>query len=190
MKYVSIDLETLGLDPEWSDIIEFWAVLDDLKNPLPIEELPKFHAYIYKTKYKGEPYAMAMHSDILKKIDKREVGYNYLSPESLGFSFKKFLLKNGYEENKSKISINVAGKNFMSFDDHFLKNSTDFKKHIQIRSRTLDPAILYFEPEDETLPSLDLCLKRAGIDKEVRHTALEDSLDVVKLIRKKLSKDK
>ena len=34
MKYCSIDLETTGLNPKTSDIIEFGAVLDDLEKLL------------------------------------------------------------------------------------------------------------------------------------------------------------
>ena len=162
-------------------------MLDDLDNIKPIEELPRFHAYIVKKQYKGEPYAMAMHSKILKRIDSREPGYHYITPEKLGISFKNFLLENGYEEYKQKVSINVAGKNFMAFDDHFLNKIPSFKKHINIRSRTIDPAILYYSKGDDKLPSLGECLKRADIQKEVEHTSIEDSLDVIKLVRKKLS---
>lgn len=190
MKYISIDIETLGLDYNWCDIVEFGAVLDDLSNPKPLEELPKFHTFIFKEKYKGEPFAMAMHSEILKKISKKEEGFYYTYPTKLGSNFKKFLLKNGYQEKdkdpQKRISINVAGKNFMGFDDHFITNQTDFKNHITIRSRVLDPAILYFDKNDETLPSLSLCLERAEIKKQVSHTSIEDALDVIKLLRKKL----
>ena len=187
MKYVSADLETLGLDSDWCDIIEFGAVLDDLEELKPLEELPRFHAYLVKNQYKGEPYAMSMHSKILKRISDRESGYTYITPDKLGSAFKKFLINNGYEEHKQKVSINIAGKNFMSFDDHFLNNLPNFKKHINIRSRSLDPAILFFEKGDQKLPSLGECLKRAGLEKEVSHTSIEDSLDVVKLIRKKMA---
>ena len=186
MKYVSADLETLGLDHEWCDIVEFGAVLDDLENPKPLEELPRFHAYIYKKQYKGEPYAMSMHAEILKRIAKREPDYNYLSPTQLGSTFKKFLLENGYELKRDRVSINIAGKNFMGFDAKFLDFHTDFRKHVNIRSRTLDPGILYYEKGDEVLPSLQECLNRAGIEGTVEHTAVEDSIDVIKLIRQKM----
>ncbi len=32
MRYVSIDIETLGLDPTCCDIVEFGAVIDDLES--------------------------------------------------------------------------------------------------------------------------------------------------------------
>ena len=55
MRYVSIDLETTGLDAINNDIIEFGAVLDDLADMKPLEELPRFHAYICKEEYRGQP---------------------------------------------------------------------------------------------------------------------------------------
>jgi hypothetical protein len=186
MKYVSCDIETLGLDVS-CNIIEFGAVLDDLLNPLEIENLPKFHCYIIQNKYVGEPYAMSMHSEILKRLAKKEEGYTYLYPKQLGAEFKKFLLNNGYSEKNNKITINLAGKNFMGFDNLFLKEHTDFHKYINIRSRVLDPAILYFKPnEDSTLPGLQTCLERASIKSTVKHTAIEDCLDVIQLLRLKL----
>jgi hypothetical protein len=188
MKYISADIETLGLDLRCG-IIEFGAVIDDLSNPLPLEELPRFHCYIVQKQYVGEPYAMSMHSKILKRIDDREEGFNYIYPSKLGLFFKKFLVKQGFLEKKGRVVANVAGKNFMSFDDRFLEEHTDFHKHVQFRSRVLDPAPLFYEPGDLTLPSLSLCLERAGLDPEVKHTAIEDSLDVIKLIRLKYLKE-
>jgi hypothetical protein len=185
MRYVSIDIETLGLDFSCG-IIEFGAVIDDLNNPLNLEELPKFHTYLNQDKYLGEPFAMSMHSNILKRIAAREEGFNYIYPSELGVNFKKFLIDNNFEEKNNKVTINIAGKNFMSFDNRFLENHTTLNKYVNFRSRVLDPAILYYEKGDNFLPSLQECLNRAEIDSEVRHTAIEDCLDVIKLIRKKM----
>jgi hypothetical protein len=185
MIYVSCDIETLGLDTS-CNIIEFGAVVDDLNNQLPLEKLPKFHCYLIQDKYIGEPFAMSMHSEILKRIAKREEGYSYLYPSQLGNNFKKFLLENNFEEKKGKITINIAGKNFMSFDSKFLEKHTDMSKHVIFRSRVLDPAVLYFQKGDTSLPSLQTCLERADIKSEVKHNAIEDCLDVINLIRKKM----
>lgn len=187
MKYVSIDIETTGLDLINCDIIEFGAVLDDLSNPLPLEQLPVFHTYFSKDKFLGEPYALSMHKEIFLRIAERKEGYTYISAEKLGNQFKQFLLKNGYNLEKDRITINVAGKNFSSFDLQFLKNKTDFCKHVHPSARVLDPAILYYERGDERLPGLSTCLKRAGFEGNVSHCAIDDALDVVKLIRAKLS---
>jgi hypothetical protein len=42
MKYVSIDIETGGLDARYS-LLEFAAVVEDTADQLPLEELPTFH---------------------------------------------------------------------------------------------------------------------------------------------------
>lgn len=187
MKYISIDLETTGLDPEKNDIIEFGAILDDLKEQKPLEELPKFHAYICKEEYTGQPFALSMHPTIFRRIADREKGFNYLYPNTLGREFQKFLLNHGYALEKEKIvRINVGGKNFASFDLQFLKNKTNFLSSVRISHKILDPGVLCLNESDENVPGLEQCLKRIGIDKEVSHNTLDDALDVVKVLRAKL----
>ena len=51
MIYVSIDIETTGVDPKIHDIVEFGAVIDDLANPQPLDKLPRFHALFKKDNY-------------------------------------------------------------------------------------------------------------------------------------------
>jgi len=190
MKYVSIDLEMTGLNPDTCDILEFGAVLDDLENPLPLDELPRFHCYFSPMHeggtFRGEPYALQMHPEIFKRIDERREPYTYLSPKKFGNNFKQFLLKNGYMVNRDKVTINVAGKNFGSSDLQFLNKQTDLDKHVKISHKILDPGMLYVEKDDTSLPALSNCLQRAGFDSNVSHTAIEDALDVIKLIRYKL----
>jgi len=192
MKYISIDLETTGLDPVNNNIIEFGAVLDNLKEMKPLSELPRFHAYICMDEYKGQPYALSMHPTIFRRIAKKEEGYNYLYPNTLGKAFLNFLLEHGYELEVRKgkkiprTVVNVAGKNFGTFDLPFLNHQTNFSSSVKIRSRILDPGILCLESEDEVIPGLMECLKRVGVEKEIAHTTIEDSLDVIEVIRAKL----
>lgn len=187
MRYISIDIESTGLDPINNDIIEFGAVLDDLKNQRPLEELPKFHAYICKEEYRGQPFALSMHPTIFRRIANREEGFNYLYPNTLGKAFQSFLIKNGYELEKDRIvRINVGGKNFASFDLQFLKNQTNFLNSVRISQKILDPGILCLEKNDESVPGLKQCLERVGINKEIAHNTIDDALDVVKILRAKL----
>lgn len=183
MKYVSIDLETSGLDPETCDIIEIGAVIDDLEVSRPIKGLPRFHAYVVKESYRGEPYALSMHPEIFKRIATRAEGYQYLAPEEVGKAFFEFLRENGLDG-----TITAAGKNFASFDAKFLKKLPDFEEEVKIRHRVIDPAMLYWKPEEDgtILPGTSLCMKRAGLKSVVAHTALEDAEVVVELIRRKL----
>lgn len=183
-RYVSCDIETTGLDPLKDSILEFGAVLDDLSNPIDVDKLPVFHCYFIQERYTGQPQALSMHPTIFKRIADREKGYNYVSPTKFGNLFKQFLIKNGYESKHDKVVINVAGKNFGSFDLQFLKHQTDIEKHVEIRAKILDPAILYFDPSDESLPGLSNCKVRAGLSEKVNHNAIDDAKDVVLLIRK------
>jgi hypothetical protein len=45
--------------------------------------------------------------------------------------------------------------------------------------------VLQIKKNDDVVPSLDSCKKRASIEGEVTHNALEDAWDVVKLLRTK-----
>lgn len=196
MKYVSIDIETTGLDPNKDDIVEFGAVIDDLKNPKPYDKLPRFHGYVlpwrvdeqYKnltlqekskhTRYHGDAYALSMHPTIFRRIATREKGYEYYSPSNLIHYFKEFLRTNELTEK-----VVFAGKNFASFDLQFL-NRIDTWYLLENSYRVIDPTALFIDiNKDEIPPSTKQCLARAGYDSSVAHTAIEDAIGVVKLMR-------
>lgn len=186
MRYVSLDLEMTGLDPETCDVLEFGAVIDDLEDIRPIDSLPSWHCYFLPPEdgcYRGQPTALAMHPQIFSRIANRTEGYNYYSPMKFGNQFKNFLDAHGFKANRDKITINVAGKNFGSCDLQFLNKKTDLSKHVQIRHKILDPGPLMMMVDDEVLPCLEECLERAGYLPEVSHTAVADALDVIKVIR-------
>ena len=83
------------------------------------------------------------------------------------------------------ILINVAGKNFGTFDNVFLKKLPWWQKLIIAKQRILDPAMLFLDwDNDEELPSLTICKDRAGVEGVVTHDALEDAMDVVEVLRK------
>lgn len=184
MRYCSIDIETAGLGRDCS-LLEFGAVIDDLANPQPLEELPKFHTYILNERIVGEPYALAMHKTILERIARQEEPWSYLLPNNLQWVFSHFLATNGYEaKTKGKpVEITVAGKNFATFDKDWLEPL--FKETVRFHRRVIDPSILYLRlGEDKTLPASKECMERSGLSGEVAHTALEDALMVVKLLRR------
>jgi hypothetical protein len=82
--------------------------------------------------------------------------------------------------------INVAGKNFGTFDKLFLERLPRWKQLIKMRNRILDPAILFVDwKSDESLPGLNLCKERSKIEGVVTHNALEDAIDVVAVLRTK-----
>lgn len=192
MRYLSIDLETTGLNPDRCDIIEIGAVLDDLSVLKPIDQLPTFHCYVLpypiltsslhplkNGTYKGEPYALSMHPKIFRRIATQEEGFTYLEPSQVAGFFAEWLRK-----EHGEVTVNAAGKNFAMFDDRFLKNLPAWEEEIKIRHRVIDPGNFWFNPlEDDQMPNTATCLERAGIEPTDSHTALGDAIDVVKLVR-------
>jgi DNA polymerase III epsilon subunit-like protein len=178
--YVSIDIETTGLDPSHDQILEIGAVLDTWDRP--VEDLPRFHCYVAHEHVQGSPYALSMHPTILRRIATKEKGYDYLGPGNVADAFLYWLLDE--KINPQCPRITCAGKNFGSFDRQFLTRLPDWDGTIPMQHRSIDPGNLYWDPRiDRGLPDLKTCMGRAGIGGEVAHTAVEDALVVVKLIR-------
>jgi len=180
MKYISIDLETTGLNPATCDVVEFGAVLADTNSlDTPVQDLSTFHAYILPPNgnYRGEPYALSMHPVIFRRIAKREEGFYYLHPQQVVNAFGKWITACGV-----KPKLTVAGKNVGSFDIPFiaanLPGVADMFSH-----RVFDPGSMFFDPRvDQKIPDLQQCLRRSGIDSEVSHTAIEDAQDVIRCL--------
>jgi hypothetical protein len=211
MKYVSIDIETTGINREKCQILSIGAVIEDTNNPLPIEDLPKFHAAIIgREGLYGEPFALNMNKDLIETIvqyqtesdqdEKNDIvnmtGMQFLKEENIVIEFYNWLAKNGMIDGVTeftfnrglptkKVYLNVAGKNFATFDKVFLEQLPRWKQLIDVRNRILDPAILFVDwKNDESLPGLGKCKDRAGIKGIVTHNALEDAIDVVEILRK------
>jgi oligoribonuclease (3'-5' exoribonuclease) len=189
MKYVSIDIETLGLDPDVCDVIEFGAVIEDLEDIKPIDTLPTCHCYVTMPNdvYRGNIHAMKVHAkgDMFEKISSRTPGYNYVPHDMLGEFFFNWLVAQGMTKGWPD-KIIVGGKNFMGFDMRFLRRLPNFEDWVKFHHRAIDPAPMYMRADDKDVPSLQTCLERAGIQKSVSHTAVEDAIDVIRLIRHKL----
>ena len=180
LKYVSIDVETSGKRPWCDQILSFAAVIDDLKTP--VADLPKWHKVIEWEEIRGEPFAIAMNAEIIKKIADKDYKEK-VKPNRLGIEFKNFLLDNGYSQKYNRVMLNAAGKNFDSFDRQFLIRHEGFEDSILIPPRVIDPTSMWLSPEDERPPDLKQCLERAGVVKEISHDALDDALDVIYCIR-------
>ena len=179
--YVTIDIETTGLNPENCQVLEIGAVIDD--GTTPIEDCPTFHCYVDHGLILGEPFAVSMHSAILRRIATHEEGYTYLQPWEVATRFRDFLKEHGLDLENEKIV--VAGKNYARFDSRFLSKITKWDEYIKVHHRILDPAALYWQPEIDgvELPDTKTCMERAGIAGDVAHTAVEDAQVVVRLIR-------
>lgn len=86
---------------------------------------------------------------------------------------------------RRQLKVNVAGKNFANFDKVFLEKLPGFTDLIRFRQRILDPCTVYtdFVADDEA-PSMEKCFNRLhGGPHTVSHDAVEDALDVIRLLR-------
>jgi DNA polymerase III epsilon subunit-like protein len=221
MKYISIDIETTGLDPENCQILSIGAVIEDTHLSIPFEDLPKFHAVIKRENVSGSIFALNMNRDLIqamkdhseartdeaKKLVEESFGASFYHEDEVVEALYQFCYRNGlvdldpnflYKQmkvvdgiaypilgsNMVKTYLNCAGKNFAGFDKKFLEKLPRWKQVFSIRSRVLDPGILFVDwINDESVPGLDECKKRAGIDGVVTHNAVEDAMDVVMLLR-------
>lgn len=225
MIYVSIDIETSGLDHEKNKVLSIGAIIEDTEKKLPFDECPKFNAIVLQNEILGSPRALTMNQGIISLMglyleankedreklimmeDAQPYGYKFYEKEEVVKEFYYWLDKNGlghgltnsggYAEvvdgvtrpmingGTKPITLNVAGKNFGTFDKLFLQELPWWQKLIRTRQRVLDPAILMVDwKNDKSLPNLTTCKERAGVDGIVTHNALEDAWDVIEVLRK------
>jgi len=68
MKYISIDIETTGLNSENNTILSIGAIIEDTTNKLPFEEVPKFNVAILQHQITGSPRAITMNKEVIQLI--------------------------------------------------------------------------------------------------------------------------
>lgn len=177
-KFVSIDIETLGLGIR-APIIQIGLVVADW---LKGEIIGEFETNVLHDRYDNcEPYAMAMHPKILKEI----AGGNGIRADIVVHTIREWLYLKGMTTKCGKpTKIIVAGKNAAGFDLPMLcEQFPRWKREIPYSHRVLDPGMLYWNPKTDTVPpDLKACLQRARLSGDVAHTAVEDARDVANLI--------
>ena len=218
MIYVSIDIETSGLNHDMNHVLSIGAIIEDTTKKLPYEELPKFNAIVLQNNIQGSPRAITMNKEIISLMGeylegKEEVrqqlklssGYQFFEEDEVVKEFYWWLERNGYFQGNNSggyiqvdngyikpaingstkpITLNVAGKNFGTFDKLFLQELPWWQKLIRTRQRVLDPAILCVDwVNDTSLPSLTTCKERTKVKGIVTHNALEDAWDVIEILR-------
>jgi|WetSurMetagenome_2_1015567.scaffolds.fasta_scaffold02484_25 oligoribonuclease len=187
MKYVSLDIETTGLNPDTCQVLQIAAVFDDTSKPL--EEAKIFNSLVRHPIYQGEPYALQLNAEI----------FYALSNETLANSSGKSLFR-GHEVQRDPIShvatylqcwlktlpisgkALLAGKNVSSFDLAFLRKLPNWSDKY-FAHRVLDVGPLYVRPTDTYIPSTEECIRRAFLPDVVTHDAVDDALLVCSLIR-------
>jgi hypothetical protein len=225
MIYVSIDIETSGLDHEKHKVLSIGAIIEDTEKKLPFDECPKFNAIVLQNEIVGSPRALTMNQHIITLMglyleankedrdkltmmeDAQSYGYKFYESDDVVKQFYYWLETNGLGHGlmnsghygkvqdgrwlpsinsaTKPITLNVAGKNFGTFDKLFLQELPWWQKLIRTRQRVLDPAILMVDwTNDKSLPNLTQCKERAGVSGIVTHNALEDAWDVIEVLRK------
>lgn len=173
MLYLSVDIETTGLDRDLCQIIEFAAVIADTNGKL--DSLPTFQRVIEISEGSvWEDYAWNLHKDWYPMI----LGRDKISEELLLVQLKQWLNSHGMATKK----IYGAGKNFATFDREFIMRLPGYGSVVEFRHRVLDPAMLWFNPvTDSDIPDTAVCCERAGIISG-KHRALQDALMTIKLL--------
>ncbi len=169
---VSIDIETTGLDPNVHSVLEIAAVIDnDEKN---ITDCDVIHCYVIHSEVVGSLVALNMNTEAIRRIIDRQDSFTFITPEQVADYFNFRLPKEKYT---------VAGANLANFDLRFLRK-LDWEPNCF--HRIIDVGNLYWDwtIDYDRLPSMQKCLERAGFEGSVKHNAIDDARDVLRLIRK------
>lgn len=191
VKYISVDLETTGLDPDRHQILEIGAIFDDTEDrTTPEKDLPRLRIVILPSiagngDITGSPEALIMNAGLIREIaevradpSKKRPGTIYCQPERVSETMALWLRELGFGKYPGFDGITAAGKNFAGFDRRFLE-----KVGVRFSHRSLDPTPFFLKPGDTGMPGMETCKQRAGLDGSVSHRALDDALDVVSLVR-------
>ena len=199
MKYASIDIETTGLNEQTCQILSVGVVIEDTKNILPFDKIPKLHLVLVDNSIQGELFAIDLNKDLISLIKDYSFGdfdrKLILSDiHDIVFTHKDFVVDHIIDflsENNVEGKLTVAGKNYVGFDKKFLEKLPGWDK-LNIHRRVIDPATSFVDWENDTeLPDLSLCKYRAGMDNTVvKHTAIEDAFDVIEILRTQYSFNK
>lgn len=214
MKYVIFHFRTGGFNSYEHSIIEVAAIIEDTKNKLDFETIPKYRTLIYNEIYKGDPLALYLNRDTLKEINdaiKNNLNtivhldmlaldlYTWLSKhidthiddsnymQDFNSFGKNYSSEGVIKSNKKpKLLINVGGKNFGVLQHRFLRRIPNINEYISLNHRFIDPAILFFESNDDSLPNTEQCKIRAGITTPNGVSSLHECWDVINMLRNKL----
>lgn len=176
--YVAIDGETTARNPKDGLLLSLCMILDRIGSKKDINTLPMLNIIIKQPNIYGEPAALSMNYDLIKRTkagtprDTEQLVEASEVAEAIGTFMKKHQVDNG--------DLVVAGKN-PSFDVCWIKSvMPTFKCHY----RMIDPTILYMKLQDIAPPNLAICLERAGIQQGEAHNQMCDAVAVIQLLRR------
>lgn len=179
--FLSIDLETGGLNRNLHSILEVGAVLFDG------ETRHEFQCLVENEEIIGDPFALAMNVDVLREISaaqKDRTKGGLIHRREVATWLRAFIT------NRTAARVVVCGKNVAGFDLRFMEKLPGYDDLGKLfLHRVLDVGPMYMEPGDRVPPDLKVCMERAGMEGDVSHRALDDARIVEQLIRNKLCRD-
>jgi len=114
MKYVSIDIETTGIDNETTQTLSIGLVVEDTVNIKPLQELPQLEIAIVRERIEGEIFAINMNRQLIADIleykmarteeEQKEIELRtkreYLQEDDVAKRIFQFLWENGALDGK------------------------------------------------------------------------------------------
>lgn len=204
MKYLSIDIETGGLDPKKHDLLELGIVAETGDPDTAVEDLPSLRLLFpkYTEPYRLSIWAVEHHGSLLAEMSQMRLSEGSRFPNTRlipeDSRTERVIGEVSYWQSDHSLGrlSNLAGKNLGSFDIPFIQEALDCPMEAVIphHRRILDPAILYSRPEDDALPTLAECRRRgeeSGLlvpltqEQKAAHTSLGDCREVIRLLRAK-----
>ena len=180
MKFISLDIETSGLNPERHQVLELAMVLEDTEYVMPLQDLPFFNQRISYEEVTGSPFALAMNHQLIK-----DMHYPCAVPLATAVENAWQWLYDVLDHvpvGTNMPFVTVAGKNVGTFDIPFLKANGFEALTEMFHRRTLDAGSALFKYNKPFLPSLGDLIPPG---RKVQHTAYQDALDVIEVLRKK-----
>ena len=121
MKYVSIDIETTGIDNETTQTLSIGLVIEDTVNIKPLEELPQLEIAIVRERIEGEIFAINMNRQLIADIleyklarteeEQKEIEVRtkreYLREEDVAKRIFQFLWENGALDGKFDLPTTI-----------------------------------------------------------------------------------
>lgn len=194
MKYVSLDIETTGINPKTDQILMVSMVLEDTDvKPLPlVENLPHLTFFVKHPRYEGNATALNMNAWILEEVssppDKRKnpdipiIPIQNVEAEMVGWLLGRF---GGEMHGK----IPVAGKNAAGFDLQFFPDQLQRWFHYSV----IDAGSVLIDWSEPRVKSLATLVKEYASEQSSfkfnAHNAHHDAMVVISCLRTSYPKE-